>query len=216
MQIKILSYHLPDNPREAIDLQRQVFERCGLAIEQKELPLPWPQSLNAVDDWIVAETQKDPKCGLILCDTDVIPLHRRAVQDVYFPAIEAGALIGFACRPIPEIYGFSHPYASAAMLGFSAKTYRKLDSPSIRENELPDTVKWDVAGNFTNHAREFDVPVILLPPTSFDPPAKWMLYGTELEWGLNCIFAGIFFHALKFRFHPERFIAKAKEVLEKL
>lgn len=149
-------------------------------------------------------------------DADVIPLHRRAVQDIYFPAIEAGCLIGFACRPVPGIYGVDAPvYASAAMLGFSAEVWQWSGYPSIRENERERPFH-DVGGHFTKLARASGVPVMLLPPTSFDPPAKWRLYGEEPEWGLNCTFAGSFFHALEFRFHPERFIAKAKEVLQTL
>jgi hypothetical protein len=213
MQFKILSYHLPDNPREALDLQREVFARCGLAIEQRCLPLPWPASLDAVDAWVREMVEFDTDCGIILCDSDVIPLHRRAVQDVYFPAIEAGTLIGFAnyANHLPGTF----VCAAVSMLGFSAELFDWLGRPSVRENETVDP-RYDVGGKFTLAARERDIPVQLLPPTSYDPPAKWKLYSEKLEWGLNCTFAGLFFHALEFRFHPERFIAKAKEVLQTL
>lgn len=213
MNTRIFTWHLPDNPPEAVDLQRRIFDACGLAIEQKCLPLPWPESLNAVDAWIRDAVADDPTGGIILGDTDVLPLHRRAVQDIYFPAIEAGAVVGFAnfANHLPGTF----VCAAVSLLGFSAKTYERLGRPSVRENETVDP-RYDVAGQFTLRARERDVPVILLPPTSYAPPAKWRLYGESLEWGLDTTFAGCFFHSLEFRFGFQRFIDKAQKILATL
>lgn len=216
MNFHILSYHLPDNPREALDLQRRVFEKCGLSIEQVCLPLPWPASLNTVDRWLHETSRDNPEDGLIVCHSDVIPLHRFAIQDVYFPAIRAGLLIDFVCRPISDaIYRGATFHAAGALMGLSAATFRRLGAPSLRENEAEPPC-WDVAGLFSRRAAERGVETILLPPSQCAQPAVWRLYDERLEWGPGSIYAGLFYHALEFRFHPQRFIAKAKEVLAAL
>lgn len=164
--------------------QSRVFNFFGYPIEQQNLHGAdhgaWMEKMlnSAADDEVV-----------IIVDIDCIPLSAEAIERAVRVA-QNGAIFG--CAQSANHIDHRFIYAAPMFLALTGRTWRLLDTPSLKAGE-----QYDVAGRLSAVARQRGVLVELVYPTCAAVP-RWLL-GDTSTYGLFTVFEGQYLHLFESR-----------------
>jgi len=161
--------------------------------------------------------------AILFLDIDCIPLSDRAI-DYYIERAYAGKVVGNAQRS-NHIQNNQHVFAAPSALCLTAETFKKMGMPSAVE-----TIRSDVAEEYTWEAEKINVPVDLIMPLRYDnPPMRyewegnqppyWALADGMPVYGMGTTYGDekgdLFYHNFQIRMEgqQEKFIVKCGEVM---
>ncbi|WP_313516565.1 hypothetical protein [Pseudomonas sp.] len=183
-KFRVLSLYWNNVSPDLVSAQSRVFNFFGYPIEQ--------QNLHGVDHgaWMekVLNSAADDEV-VVIVDIDCIPLSAEAIGRAVRVA-QDGAIFG--CAQSANHIDHRFIYAAPMFLALTGRTWRLLDTPSLKANE-----QYDVAGRLSAVARQRGVLVELAYPTCAAVP-RWLL-GDTSTYGLFTIFEGQYLHLFESR-----------------
>ncbi|MDD3288936.1 MAG: hypothetical protein PHX43_08060 [Alphaproteobacteria bacterium] len=201
MNARIYSLYWDNIDPRIVAGQKEVFDRFGLAVNQHRI--------NGFDhgewiDWIM--TRMDDVDVFFFIDTDCIPLSKEKVMERITQAA-GGMLVGAegAANHIDP----NRSYVGAWYAFINRKVWSALQRPSAKP-----TANADVCQLWTDTWRYHNLPVTLIPPTSFVKP-KWDLPGRPQCYGIGTTYGDDCFHLFEARGagNQEIFISRCNELL---
>lgn len=198
MTFEIISIYGQNIPKEAVELQRKVYEKFGQTVKQ----LPRVFESDRDHGMFMNDAMEASMADVVLfSDIDNIPLNVDAVP-VLLEAVKTRWLAGCAGRAC-HLNGA--PYIGAWCLAIRREAWIMMKKPDFRSNSTEDT-----AGHVTRSVEFFNKPIRYFFPSSCEIP-RWNVLGNKFGLGTN--YEDIFYHAFESRGGTARFEKKCNEVL---
>lgn len=201
--IKAFSYAHKNITQEVLDLQRQVFTKLNLQIEQIVDDKSHGDFLNHI--------LKTCTCDyVIFFDVDCIPLTEDIYDIIITELQREKCIIGIEqmCNCNPH----NHVYAGPGCLALERKLYFELNSPDLKENGN----KSDVGEELTWACEEKGVKVKIFNAASSELP-MWDLPDNR-KFGIGTTYTynnkEVLYHQFSIRMQNKNFINKCKEFLK--
>lgn len=197
---RIVSFHMDNVRKDALEAQRKVFEKFGLTVEQVRFA---DSHWRAIDRHLAS--WKDEV--LLIFDVDAFPVHQDAIPGVLSVLSEKPCLLGGIQSSNHIAPG--HLYAGPFCMGLTRTVFEALGKPSFAP-----TKRSDVGSELTWLATEKGIPVKFMRPTSVEEPLWKLPFGERFGRGTGYGFedgAEMVWHA--FKHDSARVIRKANEVL---
>lgn len=207
--VGIYSSYLPNIPNEMVNLQRSVFEKFELKIQQDKLPscdrnpdeefVDFPYYQHVVDT-----SDKD---YIIFFDIDCIPLTKDFYNIIYNDMVEGklSGAIGCSNHISPN-----ESYVHACFIGFSMKLYNECGRPYLgRINGVCDVVEL-----FTKVCKKLNKPIKYWEITD-EGDKCWPLAVRNMHFGHGTIYENMIYHQYHGRLseYQKLFMDKCKSVL---
>lgn len=207
--VGIYTCYLPNIPDEMVNLQRLVFEKFGLKIQQDKLP---PFDRNTDDEFVdflyyqhVVDTSD--KDYIIFFDIDCIPLTRDFYDIIYNDMVNGtlSGAIGCSNHITPN-----ELFVHASFMGFSMKLYNECGRPYLgRVNGV-----CDAAGLFTTMCEKLGRSIKYWEITD-EGDKFWPIAPRDMHFGHGTVYENMIYH----QYHGRReehqiiFMDKCRSVL---
>jgi len=204
--MKIITFYNENINPIVVDYQKKVFKHFKYDINQINV-LNWVSHGQSVDDYL--KTINDPNEVIVLFDIDCIPLNKTIIHHAIKWCEENDGIFGNSqlAPKLKEPHN-TFIYVAPSFMVFTMKTYEKLGRPTFTTTE-----RSDCGGEITHFAKEKNVKIKYLYPTSVDVPTFklkddiWFGYGTNYENNT--------YHSFESRFRKKDsyFLNKCKNIL---
>lgn len=200
MRIRVVSFHNGNLNPEIIRLQKAVFHKFEIDLEQIETRLPHPDAIDSflqTEEWDI----------VVLFDADCIPLNQHVV-DYAVDQVKRGHAIFGASQKASHIPG-SKIYVSPCFMALNKSVWEEIGKPSFRA-----TNRGDVAEEISYGCRKHGVVITMLYPTTVEVE-KWDLL-PGIRFGNGTTYGKSVYHAFESNANgdsTDRFITKCLEVL---
>lgn len=234
MNACIVSYFMKNIESKTVELQSKVINKFNKnkfphIIITGEIPhgqfMDYFWTINGAPVATIGKIEKQHNFDVILfLDIDCVPLSENSIDYFISKAIE-GKLIGNAQRS-GHIQNNNHIFAAPSALAISLENFKKIGSPSALE-----TVRGDVAEEYTYCAEQFGVETEFILPTKYDRDIYrydyeqdrrpyWTLENNLPNFGLGTSYGNeklgdLFYHNFQIRMpgQQELFQKKCEELL---
>jgi len=204
--MKIITFYNENINPIVVDYQKKVFKHFKYDINQINVS-NWVSHGQSVDDYL--KTINDPNEVIVLFDIDCIPLNKTIIHHAIKWCEENNGIFGNSqlAPKLKEPHN-TFIYVAPSFMVFTMKTYEKLGRPTFTTTE-----RSDCGGEITHFAKEKNVKIKYLYPTSVDVPTFklkddiWFGYGTNYENNT--------YHSFESRFRKKDsyFLNKCKNIL---
>ena len=201
MNVGIYSLHWDNIDPRVPQYQKRVFDRFQLPIAQHRI--------DGIDhgewmDWVLGRNEDVDL--IVFFDADCIPVNKEKVMG-YIERATNGTLVGN--EQASNHLDASRSFAAPSFLCVNRRLWKQLGKPSCKAH-----YDGDVAQMLTDTWQYRNLPVVMLPVTSFEV-AKWDLPNRPQSYGIGTTYGDATYHLFEVRDNTniERFINKAEEIL---
>lgn len=204
--MKIITFYNEKINPIVVQYQKKIFDHFNYDLEQINV-INWISHGKSVDDYL--STIKNENETIVLFDIDCIPLNKKIIHYAVNWCEENDGIFGNSqlAPNLKEPYN-TFIYVAPSFMVFSMKTYEKLGKPTFTTTE-----RSDCGGEMTHFAKEKNISIKYLYPTSVDVPTFklkddiWFGYGTNYENNT--------YHSFESRFRKKDsfFLNKCKNIL---
>jgi hypothetical protein len=216
MKHKVVSFHGNDLPKEIVELQKKVFNKFNIELEQ----IAFKDDLNndrhaiAIEDYLKNNNDWD---SITLFDVDCIPIHKDCVEIAKQIISDNNTLYGNA--QASNVFDGIDPYktppfVAPSFMSFTKKFWEQSNCKDFRFTNYPNPdgfiAQADVGEKFTRENEKQGRRIIIKYPTKCLTPHTWTYKGgfgyDEFGYGDGTEFESGTFHNFQIRIPDKQLI----------